>query len=52
MLAMEAQTPPGIRHSTLSLTSIASVLAPTGFPGALAIWFRLSETDYNLNGSG
>ena len=30
MLAMDPQTPRGVRLSALSLTTIASVLAPTG----------------------
>ncbi len=35
MLAMNAQTPRSFRMSTLSLTSIASMLAPTGL-----VWLK------------
>ena len=34
MLAMDSRTTRGVRHPTLSLTTIASMLAPTGICSA------------------
>jgi hypothetical protein len=48
MLAMNPRTPLGVRQPAVSLTSIASMLAPTGKPGEyssgrLILWVEVIQ---------